>query len=1424
MGVAQSGLKDTTMEESGFKEGSAPFQSLHKKHTIQNIVFDCSDEKLSSAVVGSEVSIVVKPTSHTYGSSAITTRNITNYPWDLQYLQGSLVAMHCSGEYIAYAIKAPQKSNGMVRIMNVKSGDRGLVKSIRGMVRDISFAHLNHRILLAITDQFGSLYVHEVVKAEKEGSLDASLLVEITSTVSKASDNHRVIWCSYIPDEQIVEEDNGEAAYLLALTHGCQGEIWNIQAIMSKHGSGAVVSRAQVSSGYQVMDQHKEAITDAAFSPDGTALATASLDGYVKFFQVYLANEDKSPRCIHEWKPHDGKELSSLFFLDNHKNPSQDVQFWKYAVTGAENNAELKVWSCESWDCYQVLRFHQVPHYAPSKPLTLKAAIDPTSSFIVLSDLDRRMMYVMEVSQEGSSEEGARVVSVSELAVQYPVISLAISDAQWRPYKRWKHDHNHDHTHSIHVGDDDDDDSDSMDMVEGVVLRCTLINTKSLQEATLRFQPAVPTGHSAQIASADLASTQDSIVLRDGLTDLSMSFSTSISEAEGGSSGEASNTGAPPPPPPPPDSLTPNTLATPPSQKTSMNLLTPESFSSPRRMEEENGDEEDDEVKKFSAMLEKLSTTSPGDPVSMSGLLSKSSASSGVSSGSSIGVSSASSILSTVVSGSSKSPPATVLPPPPPPPLSPHLRRKGPKEEPLATSEVNPTRLAASATSSPSLEVQQILHSDNGKSEEDDYPEDENDDEEVNEEIECTEEDEDEDESTVLHSPVQSTPPPPAPPPSQQPSSLPAQPHTLPPQPHTLTSQVQSIAPQSLNLSSQTPVLPPQPHNLSSPVTPVLNQQPHTLTSQAQPLPPQTHNLTSPAQVLPPQPHNLTSPVQQHSPHQTQPQQSLPHLTHIQYNPKPPSLESIPQPSSMAQTQSKTPPAITDAFASVKGLPIVNQLTTCSQLESDLKPINKVGSGSEGPDSAGSDSYPLKWPNSSSPGLQHMNEKQSENNLAEIRQPMAREATQVNGPELGATSADIAELKTLMKTCISMSQEQHKRTTSETQALTSKIDKALSQIGMLAKRVDDLQAAQNQVQAQLPHVVAVSLRSIVEATLRSELRSSLTPGVIKSLDPLRIQLSNEIANIVSNTQSHLSDSLTKMVQSRNFVDNVSGAVSSALGPTVQTSCREAYNKVVVPGFNTVALQIFSQINDTFSRGTKEYTQIVESEVGNRQQVILDNFSKATKSMNNVCESLTSHLTTLNDAVNKLTMQHSMQMESLSERIGTLVHEEVGKAVREQQASLEAVVARSRAHTPAPTLPHTNPKLAQQHVQQLISQGQFNTAFKQALSASDLSLVVFVCERINPHQVFNQLPCPLSQDVLLSLINQLSHDFSSYTDLKLKYLEEAVMNLDCDHPVTQEHMRSVLQGFQRQLSTFLSTNPSNKKVKLLLMAVNHLIAT
>lgn len=67
--------------------------------------------------------------------------------------------------------------------------------------------------------------------------------------------------------------------------------MWNVRQVSAQLAAAGDERRALASAlvggrGALAASEHGAPVVDAAFSPDGSALATASADGYVMFFQV----------------------------------------------------------------------------------------------------------------------------------------------------------------------------------------------------------------------------------------------------------------------------------------------------------------------------------------------------------------------------------------------------------------------------------------------------------------------------------------------------------------------------------------------------------------------------------------------------------------------------------------------------------------------------------------------------------------------------------------------------------------------------------------------------------------------------------------------------------------------------------------------------------------------------------------------------------------------------------------------------------------------------------------------------------------------------------------------------------------------------------------------------------------------------------
>lgn len=132
-------------------------------------------------------------------------------------------------------------------------------------------------------------------------------------------------------------------------------------------------------------------------------------------------------------------------------------------------------------------------------------------------------------------------------------------------------------------------------------------------------------------------------------------------------------------------------------------------------------------------------------------------------------------------------------------------------------------------------------------------------------------------------------------------------------------------------------------------------------------------------------------------------------------------------------------------------------------------------------------------------------------------------------------------------------------------------------------------------------------------------------------------------------------------------------------------------------------------------------------------------------------------------INNLLVQHLRQQQSITPK-------------------LPAVASRTTTPLPptAPAVPSVNPTpspdLKQQQVLKLARAAQYNQAFEMALSASDLNLVLYLCENIRPADLFSIQPCPLQIPVLLSLIQQLAANLTTHQELKLRLVSKSTVIL------------------------------------------------
>ncbi|XP_073432457.1 enhancer of mRNA-decapping protein 4 isoform X2 [Dendrobates tinctorius] len=1262
-------------------------------------------------IVGKDVEIIASSDSNicskARGSNKVKIQPVAKYEWEQRYYSGNLIAV--SNAYLAYATRG---SNGtaMIRVLSITTAERILLKGITGSVTDLAFAHLNSD-QLACLDEAGSLFVWRLNM--ENGKIIDEVVVHIRRPDHiQLNSNRRIIWCPYIPDEN-EENLSEESSQTVALLHEDMAEVWDLDIIRANHNSWPTLI-SDIKEGFISVTGHSGCLSEGALSPDGTVLATASHDGYVKFWQIYIEGQDQ-PRCLHEWKPHNGRPVSCLLFCDNHRKQDPDVPFWRFLITGADQNREIKMWCTVSWTCLQTIRFSPDPFNSSVLP-GLKASLDLSAEFMILTDVHRKVLYVIELYQ--NQENGsASFTSISEFLLTHPVLSFGIQDVS-----RCRLQHTEvlpSEVEGDNVSGDEALEIDEDDFTVLIKLFC--VHTKALQDVQIRFKP-----HQGPLTETAALSSKDephNFVTPTQILEIGPERQT-VSESLHESASENLRTTA-------------DFLLLPTDSKPK--LMTPDAFMMP------------------SATVQQL-------------------ASSG-----NLGLLTNVTPLNNSTSDISRSSDEVAL--------SPKLKMENSAFGCLSGS--SSSRSFQESSRSPAVLLPGLS------------------------------------DSLIARSVVQVTS-----------SSLPLEPQSLEPlvapqssptcgrSPDVISSASTVISQDIPEIASET-LQRSCPSSLSVKVV----QEVTCTSSQA----PSMSSAASALQLLSTRSRNTSELA----------------LRPLEYSCSisdselisAPCLENAKLTDNMEEDISQPWPAAPDITRETKNNLMESdhddEVTTFATAKSSfggkgLSPrvLAKDWNTQESPRSSPKPYAKSKKDDIDLPLSPKVPENQTyfehgelmsilyiqQRELSELRQNQMELMQRITDHLNSAQNSIIGSMEQVMAT----QQQQEQR--------------------MLDRILSDGQQRNGQLQEyllqQLSHSLSGSLCNRLDKTVREEFKKSIPQCISKSLDPVTGQLGSTIGAKLTSVEGSLKENIAKMVKSKNITDAIGRSVADALHVTIHTAYREAFQHTILPAFEKGCQSMFQQINSSFKQGTQEYMQQLENHLktqkANDQQIsepLVAQLQQLIDSLQTTTDQLSSNLSgnVRTEVQQQLHIAVANMQDSILCQVQRIIKEEVNHAMKEQQAAVTSSIMhamRSAAGTPIPSS-HHDYQSQQTQIMQLLQQGQLNQAFQQALTASDLNLILYVCETVDLQQVFGQHPCPLTQPVLLSLIQQLSFDLCTRTELKLNYLEEAVMHLDHGDSVTRDHMGSIISQVRQKLFQFLQVESYaalHKAARRLMIMLQGLVAS
>ncbi|KAJ8765018.1 hypothetical protein K2173_010490 [Erythroxylum novogranatense] len=345
------------------------------------------------------------------------------------------------------------------------------------------------------------------------------------------------------------------------------------------------------------------------------------------------------------------------------------------------------------------------------------------------------------------------------------------------------------------------------------------------------------------------------------------------------------------------------------------------------------------------------------------------------------------------------------------------------------------------------------------------------------------------------------------------------------------------------------------------------------------------------------------------------------------------------------------------------------------------------------------------------------------------------------------------------------------------------------------------------------------ISNLISSFINKDLATMLEKAVKKELSSVGPVITRTVSPVIEKTiSSAITESFQRGVGDK-AVNQLDKSVNSKLEATVarqiqaqfQTSGKQALQDSLkagleaslIPAFEMTCKAMFEQVNATFRMGMEEHTTAAQQHFDAAHSSLALALREALNSVSSITQTLSGELA---DGQRKLL---------------TLAAAGANSSTANPLVSQLSNGPLAGLHEKVET--HLDPT---KELSRLVSERKYEEAFTIALQRSDVSIVSWLCSQVDLSGILSLHPMPLSQGVLLSLLQQLACDLNKDTAKKVGWMTDVGSVINPADPMIAMHVRPIVDQVYQIIHHHqrTCTSPTFPNFRVLVHVINSILSS